>query len=196
MAVVMYWRERLQSGNPIRLEALQGVNYKRPQDINPEDPWPKAVSKQALLQDYMAWFDEVYIKPFLDTPFYQDCPEQLPKAATELEFFTTMSPFIHLVGRDQQIRSYPVHEQRFFEEKWVTVKVRRNFVRLCNLKEHVASFELQTGNSINEGAPARSDVERAEIVADAVKTTVDKIAANKAAMPLEMKKPSGMVEDA
>lgn len=185
MGVIPYWRERLKDHHPLALEALrvEGYNVRKRTDI--ESTWPRAVAKQALLADYKAWYDRVFLPPFLDTGFYQDCPDQLPKRPNEFEFFATLSPFIHIVGRAQQTRAYHVPEQRQHQGEWVTVKVHRNFVRLCEWDEHAATFELLTGFRVYE-TPLDLQRNHANMhtVAQGVKVNIRQIAANRQAMAI------------
>lgn len=182
MAVILYWRERLAARNPIRLIALQGADYRKLQDKAPEDTWPKAVAKQALLQDYKAWFDEVYLDSYRATQFYIDQPELLPPPATDLEFFTTMSPLLHIVGRDQQTRAYFIWESRQHEGRWVKVKVRHNFVRLCDWQSHVAAFELQTGGDMKFEPTRGRQEENVLVQANGITVAIRKIAQNREAL--------------
>jgi len=186
MAVIPYWRERLKARKPLGLEALWLVGYNvKLRDDNPEDTWPKAVAKQALLLDYKAWFEETYLPPYLESAFFRDFPEQLPKPASDLDFFVTMSPFLHVVGRAQQTRAYNVPQKKMWEGKWVSVKVHRNFVRLCTWQEHVAAFELQTHTSLDVAQlPVSAQADLIDTVAKGVQVSIRQIAANKDAMAI------------
>lgn len=188
MAVVLYWKERLAARNPLRLEALRIVGFNvKPRRDRMEDPWPHSVAKQAMFEDYLVWFDQVYLPPFQEAEFYQDFPDQLPKPADQLEFFTTMSPFVHVLGRKQQTRSYFVPKVTGHEGRWITVKVYRNFVRLCEWEDHVAQFELLTGSD-TEAPPIILKTPRIERIGNALRISMSQIASNKAELDRQMGK--------
>lgn len=184
MAVIQYWAERLRDRDPISTPQLRTVNTVKHHEGRGEDTWPKAVAKQAMYLDYLAWFERVYLPPFQQTPFYQDQPVLLPAPARELDFFVTMSPFIHVVHRDKQTRSYLVREQRQHNGRWLEARVRKNFVRLCEWKEHVAVFELQTGMLIDGGLFAGANFEAIETVAEGTRVVIDRIADNRERMAI------------
>lgn len=186
MAVVLYWNQRLAERNPLRDPELriEGVNIK---SREVEDSWPRAVAKQAQYMDYLKWFDEEYLPSFASVDYYRDFPDQLPKPANELEFFTTIAPFMYVVGRKQQVRSYAVKQQQTYEGEWMTIKKTRNFTRLCEWEEHVAAFVVQTGIEI-KAPPPRPKKQDVELVAGATKIVVRKIAQNKATIDRQMGK--------
>jgi hypothetical protein len=187
MAVVLYWKERLAARCPIRAPGLlvEGFGYRKRQD-RPDDPWFKSVARQTLLLDYQAWFTEVYLPPFASVQYYQDFPDQLPVAADDLAFFTTIAPFIYIVGKKQQTRSYLVDKREPYQGRWIEIKSYRNFVRLCEWEDHVAAFRLQTGQEVTATTPVHYDsITR---VAGAVKIATKRIAANKEAMDKQMGK--------
>lgn len=191
MTIIPYWHERLRDRQPLRSEALrlEGYNLKMREGV--VDTWPRAVAKQALRQDYLTWFAEVYLPPFMDSGHYRDCPEALPEPMDELHFFTALSPFIHLVGREAQTRSYRVKELRRHEDRWVPIRVFRNFVRLCEWAEHVAAFELATGIRCRVQLPPPTR-ENMEVVTRGVKVTIKRLADNRATLPEAMgKAPKG-----
>jgi hypothetical protein len=189
MAVILWWRGRLVDRRPLREDKMwvQDVSFKA-QYVSPEDPWPRAIAKAFLLLDYRQWFEEVYLEPYRQCAFYQDQPDQLPKPATDLEFWTTLSPLIHLVGRAQQTRSYNVKEQHLHMDVWVTIKVKKNFIRLLEWGEHVAAFELQTGSHL-AGLHMVAPKPRIEMVAKGVTVVVNRMATNKANLDRTMGKP-------
>ncbi len=185
MSINAYWHERLRARDPIRLDALRqiGFNVKPRQD----DTWPLAVAKQALRLDYKAWFEQVYLPPYLDSGFYQDTPQALPQPLDDLHFFVALAPFIHLIGREEQTRTYKVRVQKKFEGRWVSVKANRNFVRLCEWREHVAAFELATGLSIGLDLPPPSD-ENMSAITQGVTVAITKLASNREAIDRAMGK--------
>lgn len=185
MSINAYWHERLSARQPLRLEALRQAGY----NVKPRegDDWPVAVAKQALRLDYMAWFDEVYLPPYLESGFYQDTPQALPQRLDDLHFFTALSPFIHLIGREQQTRTYKVRVPKKFEGRWITVKANRNFVRLCEWREHVAAFELATGLIVGDKLPD-PDPENMGVMAEGVTVAIRKLAGNRETMERTMGK--------
>jgi hypothetical protein len=189
MAVIPYWKERLLARCPLHVESLRVPANLRARNDQPGDTWPRAVAKQALFLDYQAWFDECYLVPYRETSYYQD-GAALPEPAGELDFFITMSPFLHVVGRAQQTRSYFVREPQLHEGEFVMVKAKRNFVRLLTWNEHVAQFELVTGIHIDTPDIGREKrVENIGQVSRGVQLTIRKIAENKATMRRNMGKP-------
>jgi hypothetical protein len=191
MSVIPYWHERLRARQPFRLESLriEGYNTKARND-GMVDTWPRAVAKQALRQDYVAWFEQEYLPQFTASGFYAECPEALPEPLDDLHFFTAIGPFLYLVGREAQTRSYRVREQKRFEGRWMPIRVMRNFVRLCEWHEHVAAFELATGMSCGARLPPPSR-ENMETVTQGVKVTIRKLAENRSALPPQMENRKG-----
>lgn len=190
MSVVLYWRQRLIAGRPIRSDTLwaEGYNY-RPLDKQPDSTWPKAVAKQALFQDYLGWFEEEYLKPFAASKGYAEFPDQLPKPANELGFFSQINPMLMLVGASSQVRNYKVTRRQLYEGRWIDVKGWRSFVRLCEWDEHVSAFILQTGSMIPRRQP-RTLSQDIEAVAGAVQVAIKRLATNREAMVI-IQKPQG-----
>lgn len=186
MAVSLYWRERLLARNPIKYDAFrqEGFDVKY-HDGRPGDTWPLRVAKQALLSDYLKWFEEEYLKTFRGVGYYQDFPDALPKPATELEFFTSMSAFLYLTGRHNQTRGYFVWGVTGFEDRFVRARVHRNFIRLCEHNEHVAQYELVTGDLLTQ----IPELDRVQRVADAQRRAAILTRDNTARLPKGMKKP-------
>lgn len=187
MSAVLYWKERLEDAQPLRDEALrvEGFNVKNPSATN---TWPRAVARQALYQDYLKWFEEIYLLSFKTVGYYQDFPEQMPKPLDELGFFATMGPFLYVVGKDKQVRNYSVKVQKPYQGRYVQVKTGRYFVRLCEHKAHCAAFELNTGieltllKLIGGAYNIKNEEDRVETVASAVRVSIRKIAENRKAM--------------
>ena len=190
MSAVLYWKERLESAQPLRDEALRvpGYNVRNP---SVSQTWPRAIARQALYQDYQKWFDEEYLTAFRDVGYYQDFPQHMPKPLDELGFFATMGPFLYIVGRDKQVRNYTVKVQKPYQGRLVEVKTGRYFVRLCEHKAHCAAFELNTGIELAVAFYAKTDglikalnseQDRVEAVAGAVRVSIRKIAENRKAI--------------
>jgi len=180
MAVAPYWRERLAARRPIRNDAywVEGFDYKL-HDDRPGDTWPKRLAKQALWMDYLAWFEDVYLPPFKEAPYYQDFPDQLPKPCTEVEFWAAIAPFLYVVGRNIQTRGYFVWGQRQHLGQWVKCKVHRNFIRMADHEECLSTFAMQMG----EGGA--DDVRK---IARATERAHRSIATNTAKLPASMRK--------
>lgn len=144
MTALLYWRGRLQAGEPLhhQAERPQGADVRFRSGQGPNG-WPHALAKQKLYDDYIWWFNAVYSKPFLDTVYYQDHPEKLPKPMDRLAFFSVMQPLVNPL--DTEPRTYPVKVQTFFEGKYLAVKRSRSFYRLASLEEHKVAFSLHTG---------------------------------------------------
>lgn len=154
MSVVQYWKERLEAQNPLYDTALRipQVNVRPNPGMDPRASWPRAVARSALYQDYITWFKECYLKPFKETPYYAERPSRLPKPVSELIFFSTIAPWIYVVGKKEQARTYLVPTQMKFEDRWVSGKKNSYFARLLEWRHHVAAFELDTGIQV-EGSP-------------------------------------------
>ncbi len=197
MAIALYWRERLKARQPLYLEALrmEGYNFIRNPDAL-EDSWYKAVAKQAWATDYRAWFDEIYLAPFKSNGYYQDFPDRLPVCGTDLEFFTAIGPFLHVIGKAQQTRSYKVHEFRPYEGRQVKIKVSRNFVRLARWEDHVAAYELLTGSRLGSALASGETVDAVQMLSEGARAAADRLAANKEAIDRAMGKGGDLTEDA
>jgi hypothetical protein len=183
MSINAYWHERLSARQPLRLEALRTVGFNM--KVRENDTWPSAVAKQALRLDYLAWFEQVYLPPYLDSGYYVDTPQALPQRLDDLHFFTALSPFIHIIGREEQTRTYRVRTRKQHEGRWLVVKANRNFVRLCEWREHVAAFELATGLVVGNKLPDPS-LENMETIATGVTVAITKLAGNRETMERAM----------
>lgn len=179
MSVQLYWKERLQAQNPLFKETLRvsGVTIRPHAGIDPKAQWPRAVNRHTLYVDYINWHEEVYLAGFRDSEYFKD-PERLPKPAEELVFFNTMYPWLYLVGKKQQVRTYLVDHEFLYEGQWHTGKKHTYFVRLCAWEHHVALYELLTGHSIGLESPYY-DEDRARVVADARSAYLEQIAQNR-----------------
>lgn len=145
--VMVWWRERLDARVPLSATfMIEGYNYKAREGAN-QDPWPVRVARQALYLDYQSWYIKT-ILPQYNTPYYRDHPEKIPLYASELVFFSTMTPYLYIYDKETQVKNYHVKESRKFEGKWVTVKVRRYFIKLGSFQEHLEAFKRETGQTL------------------------------------------------
>lgn len=183
MAVVPYWKQRLEERRPIRELAYWREDYDwKPSLAAPSDTWPRMVAKQSLWKDYQAWFEDVYLAPFRASPYFTDFPEQLPSPVGESEFWQTLAPFLYISGsRNMQTRGHFVWDQKMFEGRWVKCKIYRSFVRLGTWEEHTAAFALLTGE---RGDPSES----IDLVGGAMRRMHATNAANKERLPRAMRK--------
>ena len=147
MSVVVYWRERLEERRPIRLAAYYQENYDwKPRLEDGGDTWPRLVAKQSIWKDYLAWHEDVYLKPYREAEYFKDFPDQLPQPANEVEFWHIMAPLLYVSGsRNSQTRGYFVWGYRVHMGERVQAKVHRAFVRLLEWEEHMAAFMLAVG---------------------------------------------------
>ena len=186
--VIAYWRERLVGHNPLRSEKLREPLFNIRLHRNQEGGWPRAVARQALVQDYVEWFKDVYLRSY-DTPYYVENPDRKPQHANDLEFFSTMAPFLYVVGREIQTRGYLVKIRERYQGEWITVSRRRNFVRLCTWEEHVAAFQMQVGEQLPSLPVFQSQQETAQVVENAVRVVIRRTEANREAMNRSMGSP-------
>lgn len=147
MSVQIYWKERLAAGSPTLFYKAEGIDVKHRKDRMEED-WPHSVSRSSLFDDYKRWHDEVYLAPYKQFEFYQINPEQMPSPADQLNFFTTMAPWLYIVSKQQQTRNYACDTQVQVGGVWITQSKGRYFVRLAELKFHRAYFENITGGKV------------------------------------------------
>jgi|GEM_PF-5434519 len=183
MAVVPWWKERLEERRPVRELAYYREGY----DWKPRDPasdtWPRLVATQALWNDYLAWHEDVYLAPFRASPYFQDFPDQLPKAADEAEFWHTFAPYLYISGSSKmQKRGYYVWDQQKHLDDWVRVKAHRNFVRLGTWEEHLAAFSMLTGNGSD---PTKC----VDLIGGAMRRMRATTEANRARLPAAMRNP-------
>jgi hypothetical protein len=149
MSAMLYWKERLLTGMPFYASKMyvEGLNYK-PNRKDPTSPWPHSVARSAFYADYCIWHNEAYLPQFKDQPHYKEYPEDLPMMADELGFFATIAPWLYVVGKSRQVRSYAVTERVHQDGEWHEARRKRYFVRLCSREVHVAAFELFTGTDL------------------------------------------------
>lgn len=152
MTVLIWWRDRLNVGEPLHDQATrtQGADVRFRQGQGPNG-WPNAVSKQRLYDDYLWWFDASYLKPFRDVPFYVDNPTKLPSACDRLAFFSLMQPLIVPTGL--AARTYPVKVNVQHEGRLIPVKRSRSFYRLALLEDHRVAFVLHSGMRLTDATP-------------------------------------------
>ncbi len=138
MAVLVYWKSRLEDRCPIANSIfwVDKVTY-RPNQTDPFDHWPRAVARYAMYGDYLAWH-KLYNLQFFEGP----------KPASELVFFATMNPWVYTTGKKQQVRSYPLPQQLHHAGEWNEGRVNKYFIRLDSWETHCAAFQLNTGIDI------------------------------------------------
>lgn len=185
MSVTMYWKERLAAHNPVYCDALRIDKLtvkKRPGQL---DDWPHSVARSTLFDDYVAWHNEVYLSGYREADYYKQHPERLPQPVDELTFFSTMSPWLYIVGKKQQVRTYMVPHRYRYEDEWVEGKKNTYFVRLCEWQHHAAAFELNTGIRLDD-ASEYYEPGRAQMVADAAAAYLQKISENRQSLERSM----------
>ena len=152
MTVLLWWKERLNAGEPLHNQETRpvGVDVRFSDRIGPYG-WPNAVAKQALYDDYVWWHTTVYIKPFNDSPYYSDNPDKIPKPADRLAFFSAMQPLIAPTNLESS--TYPVKVSVQHEGRIVKVKKSRAFYRLVDLEAHRVAFMTHTGLRLSDATP-------------------------------------------
>jgi hypothetical protein len=187
MAVIPWWRGRLLARQPIGEPALwvEGITYKPSTDGG---SWPKCVGKQALYKDYLSWFDDVYLEPYRGVGLYTDNPHLMPTPARDLDFFVTLAPFLYILNRVQQTRAYKIPIKVRYQDGYVTIRTRQNFVRLCAWEAHAAQFALQTGIQVLDPLIPFGIIEaKVEIVAQAAYEQDTAIRENRERVPGRVK---------
>lgn len=149
MSIQLYWKERLAAGAPTQFFKEEGIDVKHRKDRMGE-AWPHSVARSSLFDDYQRWHDRVYLAPYREIEYYQRRPEAMPQPADQLGFFTTIAPWIYIVGKKEQIRNYPCDVQVRVGGIWMTQSKGRYFVRLAELKYHRAFFENVTNTKITD----------------------------------------------
>lgn len=161
MSALLYWKERLLCGMPFFSSKFYDEKlFLKPNRKDPTSPWPHAVARSAMYADYAIWHREKYLPEFQEQPHYQRYPEDLPRAADELGFFSTIGPWLYVLGKSKQVRSYSIIERVHQSNVWHDVPKKRYFVRLCGLPVHIAAFELYTGISLGFHAADDRDQHR------------------------------------
>jgi len=143
MSVMLYWQERLEAQNPLYSESLRidKVNVRPMHGMDPKASWPRAISRSALYEDYCRWHKDQFLQLYRGIAW----SGPMPKPAEELIFFSTMSPWLYVVGKDEQVRTYLVPHSEKYEGEWVHCKKNRYFIRLLDWQYHAVQFELTTG---------------------------------------------------
>jgi hypothetical protein len=131
------------------------------------------VQRTTLYEDYLSWCEQVYLAPYRDSEYFRLYPQMVPKPDEEIIFYSSLYPWIYLVGKKKQVRSYLVDTKEAFEGQWYETKKMKYFVRLCSWEDHVAAFELYTGHDITQ--PYEFDPSKAESVAIARKRYADRM---------------------
>lgn len=143
-AILPWWKDRLEDRSPISDAFRIGINI-RP--IAEEPRWPQRVLRQALYFDYQSWYAR-YAKETYNHGVYLTNPEMVPLYASELVFFSAMSPWLYINGKLGQTRHVSVKVPELFEGRTVYVRRRKYFVKLGLWQDHVATFEQETGLKI------------------------------------------------
>lgn len=187
MSVLQYWQRRLVEKNPIYSEAfrIDKVGYRE----NIEDPtstWPRAVARAILFDDYVAWFTDVYLEPYRKSDQYKDFPEIMPRPCDELTFYSTISPWVYIVGKKQQVRTYLVPTRVHHKGDWRNLKINKYFIRLCAWEAHVAAFELNVGIDIGMIRTDTYYLDRHQVVANAITKMQNQIDKNRVYMDRSM----------
>jgi hypothetical protein len=164
MSVHTYWKERLAEGCPTMFYRQEGIDVKHRAD-RMADLWPHSVCRASLLDDYGKWHDQVFLEPYRKFEYYRNNPDALPKPADQLAFFTTLAPWIYVVGKKQQTRNYTCDVQELSNGQYITVQKGRYFVRLAELRFHIAAFEQQTCSRISDPS-VYFDPDRAMVMHD------------------------------
>jgi len=182
MSAALYWKERLLTGLPFASSEMyiEGLNFK-PNRKDAKSPWPHSLARSAMYSDYCRWHRASYLPDFQDEPYYVEHPEDLPSPADELGFFSTLGPWLYVVGKSRQVRSYAVVERVFQAGEWHDVRRKRYFVRLCGIEVHRAAFELYTGSELCGASP---DAKFAMgVVSEAQRECRETTEKNRASMP-------------
>ena len=155
MSIQIWWRERLVEKNPLGHESLRipRINLRGHSGPNIDPGWPRAVARSALYTDYKLWFDQIFLAPYRETPYYQQNESRLPAPVPEVVFFSTMTPWLYIVGKKEQVRTYMVPFNRRHKDGFIMGKKNTYFVRLCGWVYHVAAFEQNTGTEIGVNSP-------------------------------------------
>lgn len=180
MSAALYWKGRLIEGRPFYSDAMyvENVTFKPSRS---GDIWPHSVNRIALYDDYCIWFRQAYLPEFQSQEHYTKFPEDLPRRADELNFFATIGPWVYVVGKQQQVRSYVVMEKEHQDGAWFEVRKKRYFIRFCSIEAHRAAFQLFAGMSL--GAVELFDVDLAKVVAEAQVECRDRITKNRVSTP-------------
>lgn len=144
MSVVIYWQERLKARRPFYSQKI----WDEPNNTRgkPADgsTWPRAIARSALFDDYTLWHQDEYLRPYREAEYYVANPDRIPQPVDELTFYATMGPWLYIVDKQRQVRTYLVPVQQFYEDHWIEVKKNRYFIRLCEHTAHEAAFEIAT----------------------------------------------------
>lgn len=147
MSVVQYWRERLAAKVPLHsTHWVSGTDYKPHRAQDRIGSWPHSVCRDVLYRDYCLWHHEVFLSPYRKSDFFADV---MPEPADSFTFFTTMSPWLYIAGKEVQVRNYSVWVEKDHEGRRVAGKKWRYFVRLCLWETHCTAFEMISGVTIS-----------------------------------------------
>lgn len=148
MTALVYWRGRLQAGEPIHHQAAtaKGADVRFLANQGPNG-WPNALNKQSLYADYLWWFETVYLQAFREAPYYRDNPGRMPKPMDRLPFFSVMGPIVNPLGTAD--RTYPVKVNIIHEGRSLKIKRSRSFYRLPPLDVARKTFVETTGMTLD-----------------------------------------------
>lgn len=187
MSTITYWRECLINKFPLRMSSAGTagvwVKYRKgPRTTT----WPYAVARATLYEDYRVWFRESYLKQFADIEGCYGVRDRLPQPDSELSFYVAMAPWLYIVSKEEQVRSYVVPVREHLDGRWWTLKKHRNFVRLCRHEQHVAVFEMLTGLVVYDALANMSNEERLGVVNKAKEAFREELKTNKEIMDKRM----------
>lgn len=122
-----YWAERLTNGRVFTSNAYAegGLTHRG------RWPWPAWVSRKALWDDYLLWFND---------GFCQDHKVDDPGSVTD--FFRAMKPYLYPEGANSTATSFEVRLFKRADKHWVPVTVRRKFIRMPDLEEARMRFKI------------------------------------------------------
>lgn len=127
MSVTIYWKERLVAEHPFWSDGHRAERLHLRSLAGDAGAWPYAVARSTMYEDYKCWHYFQYC-----VPYTEHC-DDIPSPVDEMGFFAATAPWLYVIGRKQQVRTYSVGE------------CNRYFIRLSEWEVHVAAFELNSG---------------------------------------------------
>ncbi len=164
MSVHEYWRQRLAEGRPFYNKDFMTDPLCTRRATDDEDDWPKAICRSRLYQDYLIWHQMVVVPVFEKTPYYQSNPEAIPKPVEEYVFYTTLAPYLYVIGKKEQVSNYRVNVPEQFNERTIVIKKFVYFVRLSSLRIHTMAFELHSGLLVGTNPPCLTNIDRCQAI--------------------------------